>query len=157
MPHHQRKLSNSIARHGLAVCAGVNALSDFRQGSNQGASEMTNRTFMRGLRHVPSVAVAMFLSGTVYAADLGLYRTAPLVAPPSAAFDWTGFHIGLIAGYAWDGHDVDYSYNNVPSFILPMLPTHADLTSQGASVGVSSATTYGWVFWFLVPRAISHG
>ena len=96
---------------------------------------MVNRTIMRGLRHVPSVAVAMILSGTAYAADLSLYRTTPLVTPPSAAFDWTGFHIGLIAGYAWDGHDADYSYNNVPSFILPMLPTHADLTSQGASVG----------------------
>jgi outer membrane immunogenic protein len=81
------------------------------------------------------VAITLALSSTTaFAADLLNYGPSP-VSPISPAFDWTGFHVGVVAGYAVDGNDARYSYNNIPSPALPLLPTEADLTSKGANVG----------------------
>ena len=78
-------------------------------------------------------ALGAAAAGTaVQAADLAppVYKAAP--AP---VFSWTGLHFGVFAGYAWDGRDADYSYNNVSPVIVPLLPTRAGLDSQGALFG----------------------
>jgi outer membrane immunogenic protein len=87
-------------------------------------------------RRILVAATLAMLSTTAFAADLLNYKPAPLMAPVPA-FDWTGFHVGVVAGYAVDGNDAKYSYNKVPASAVALLPTAADLTSRGANVGGS--------------------
>jgi outer membrane immunogenic protein len=94
----------------------------------------------RRLRPLLACATIMLLSTTAYAADLGTYRPARGMAV--SAFDWTGVHVGLSAGYGFDSHDADYSYNNVPPEAVPVLPKSAELTNGGAFVG--GAAGYDW-------------
>jgi outer membrane immunogenic protein len=86
------------------------------------------------IRGILIAASLVMLSTAAFAADLLNYRPA-LFMTPVPAFDWTGFHVGVVGGYAVDGNDAKYSYNNVPSPALPLLPTEADLTSKAANVG----------------------
>jgi outer membrane immunogenic protein len=86
------------------------------------------------IRRILVAAGLVMLSTTAFAADLLNYKPAPLMAPVPV-FDWTGVHVGIVGGYAVDGNDARYSYNNIPSPALPLLPTEADLTSRGAKVG----------------------
>jgi outer membrane immunogenic protein len=81
-----------------------------------------------------AAASLVMLSTTAFAADLLNYKPAPLTSP-APAFDWTGFHLGVVGGYAIDGNDAKYSYNNVPSPALPLLPKEADLTGKGGNIG----------------------
>ena len=79
-------------------------------------------------------AVLAMLSTTAFAADLLNYGPEPVMTPVRA-FDWTGFHVGLVAGYGWDGRGADYSYINIDPPALPFLPRGADLNSNGALFG----------------------
>ena len=51
------------------------------------------------------------------------------------AFDWTGSHIGLSGGYAFDGHDASYTYNGVAPEEVAILPSGASLSSNGGIIG----------------------
>ena len=83
------------------------------------------------IRRILAAASLVMLSTTAFAADLLNYKPAPLMSP-APAFGWTGFHLGVVVGYAIDGNDAKYSYNNVPSpAAIPLLPKEADLTSKG--------------------------
>ena len=87
------------------------------------------------IRRILIAASLVMLSTAAFAADLLNYKLAPLMAPVPA-FDWTGLHLGVVGGYAVDGNDARYSYNNIPSpQAIPLLPKKADLTSNGANVG----------------------
>jgi outer membrane immunogenic protein len=87
------------------------------------------------IRHILAAASLVMLSTTAFAADLLNYKPEPLMSP-APAFDWTGFHVGVVGGYAVDGNDARYSYRNIPSpGAVPLLPTKADLTSESANVG----------------------
>ena len=41
------------------------------------------------------------------AGDLGARRFRPL------AYDWSGLHVGITGGYAFDGHDPSFTFENV--------------------------------------------
>jgi outer membrane immunogenic protein len=87
------------------------------------------------IRRILAAASFVVLTTTAFAADLLNYKPAPLMSP-APAFDWTGFHLGVVGGYAIDGNDARYSYKNIPSpAAIPLLPKEADLTSNGANVG----------------------
>jgi outer membrane immunogenic protein len=83
-----------------------------------------------------AVATALLMTPAL-AADLGRYDSAPAMryAP---AFDWSGLHIGVSGGYAFDGHDAGYSYNgDVSPAEIAVLPSAASLSSNGGLVGGS--------------------
>ena len=61
----------------------------------------------------------------------------PLLSRLAPDFDWTGLHIGINGGYAFDGPDADYSYTNVAPSIIALLPGSAGLSSNGALFGGS--------------------
>jgi outer membrane immunogenic protein len=83
-----------------------------------------------------AVPVLISLLGLIQAANAGdLDGRRPSYLRSVAPFNWTGLHISLSAGYAFDGHDPDYSFNNVPAGQVALLPTGADLTSNGGLVG----------------------
>jgi outer membrane immunogenic protein len=54
-----------------------------------------------------AAAVAMMIAGTaaVRAADLPAPEVPMVAAAPAAAYDWTGFYVGLNVGYAWGEFD----------------------------------------------------
>jgi outer membrane immunogenic protein len=54
----------------------------------------------------------VMLLGAAQAADL---KAPAYKAPPQAAYyNWSGFYIGLNAGYSWGSSDADYVLNGVP-------------------------------------------
>jgi len=85
------------------------------------------------VRFLVGVTLAL-LSTTAFAADLVNYGPPP--APPiSTALDWTGFHVGVSGGFGFNNGDPAYSYVNVPSQIVPLLPKSANLDADGGIVG----------------------
>ena len=44
-------------------------------------------------------------------------------------------HIGVSGGYAFDGHDANYTYNGVPAEEIAILPSGASLSSNGGIIG----------------------
>jgi hypothetical protein len=83
------------------------------------------------------VAMSLALSTTTaFAADLLNYGPAP-VSPISPAFNWTGLHIGVSGGWGFNAGDPAYSYINVPSQIVPLLPKSANLDADGGIVGAA--------------------
>ena len=88
----------------------------------------------------------MFLSSQSKAADFGAHH--PSWARP-LAYDWSGLHIGITGGGAFDGHDPGFSYENVDAASQAVLPHGADITSNGGLVGGEigyDIETGGWVF-----------
>ena len=56
---------------------------------------------------VAAIALASLVASTQIGATADLPTKAPpLVAPVAAAQTWTGFYVGLNAGYMWANHDV---------------------------------------------------
>jgi outer membrane immunogenic protein len=63
------------------------------------------------------LAAAMSAFGTAaMAADLPSRAAPPVYVPPPPIFTWTGYYIGVTAGYAFDG---DHSFNNPGFFGAP--------------------------------------
>jgi outer membrane immunogenic protein len=86
------------------------------------------------IRRIFVAAAFVSLSQAALAADLLNYTaTAPI--RPMAAFTWTGLHLGVSGGYGFNADDPSYSYVNVPSFIVPLLPKQANLNADGGLVG----------------------
>jgi outer membrane immunogenic protein len=92
--------------------------------------------------------VALSLIATsASAADLGGRRYSPAVRLET--FDWSGLHIGITGGGAFDGRDPGFSFENVPPESIALLPQGADLTSKGGLVGGEigyDIVTGGWLF-----------
>jgi outer membrane immunogenic protein len=61
-----------------------------------------------------SAAVAALFSGAAVAADLPAYEPAPIAAAAPVLYDWSGFYVGLQAGWAWGDADADFD-NGAPS------------------------------------------
>lgn len=86
------------------------------------------------IRRLFAAATLVLVSHPGLAADL-LNYSPPQALPMSPAFDWTGFHIGVSGGYGFNADDPRYSYINVPTNIIPLLPKSANLDADGAVVG----------------------
>jgi outer membrane immunogenic protein len=87
------------------------------------------------------------LSSIASAADLGARRYSPSVRLET--FDWSGVHIGITGGGAFDGRDPGFSFENVPPDSVALLPHGADLTSKGGLVGGEigyDMVSSGWLF-----------
>jgi outer membrane immunogenic protein len=79
-------------------------------------------------------AIAVLLGyDQAFAADLVEY-SAP-TAP--SAFVWTGFHVGISGGFGSNQDNATYSYVNVPSDVISLLPQSAKLDADGGLVGGS--------------------
>ncbi|WP_034492550.1 outer membrane protein [Afifella pfennigii] len=80
-----------------------------------------------------------FLAGTAYAADLPTYEAAPAPVAPAAAFDWTGFYLGLQGGFGGDEftYPLDYSVGGTGVF-----NAEADLDSSGFFGGAYAGFNY---------------
>ena len=61
------------------------------------------------LRTLGAIYLLPLLMTPALAADLAHYQPVATMryAP---AFDWSGLHIGVSGGYAFDGHDASYTY-----------------------------------------------
>ena len=80
-------------------------------------------------------ATAVFQLPPALAADLPTDR--PLMTTYTPVYDWTGLHIGVSGGYAFDGHDASYTYNGVAPEEVAILPSGASLSSSGSVIGGS--------------------
>ena len=89
-----------------------------------------------GARTLAAIGVLSWLITPAVAADLPTYRPAASMRYVPA-FDWSGLHVGVIGGYAFDGHDAGYSYNGVSPEEIAVLPSAASLSSNGGLVGGS--------------------
>lgn len=55
-------------------------------------------------------ATCVLASGSAFAADLSVRKAVPAVVAAPAPFSWTGFYVGLNAGYAWSNNSTSYDY-----------------------------------------------
>ena len=79
-----------------------------------------------------SAAAFAFVSNQASAADLGDYSSP---APAASSFGWSGLHVGVSGGFAINEDDPAYSYINVPSSDVALLPTKAHLNADGGIIG----------------------
>lgn len=62
-----------------------------------------------------SASVVALLGGTAMAADLPMYEApAPIYSPTPMAYTWTGFYVGLQAGYGWGNVEGDADVGGGP-------------------------------------------
>lgn len=74
------------------------------------------------MKRLALCAALTALAGPAFAADPVVYEPAPAVAPVAAAYDWTGFYVGLQAGYLWGASKADYSSTGFPGVHSPIDP-----------------------------------
>jgi len=53
-------------------------------------------------RAAMSMTCAFLLVGPAFATDLPLPVKSPRIVPPAPIYDWSGFYLGVHAGYGWD-------------------------------------------------------
>jgi outer membrane immunogenic protein len=66
------------------------------------------------------LVLALALSGmstAAFAADLPSRSAPPVFVPPPPIFTWTGYYVGVTAGYAFDG---DHSFTNYGNTAVPV-------------------------------------
>jgi outer membrane immunogenic protein len=84
-----------------------------------------------------------FCSLAASAGDFG----RPYLARP-LPYDWTGLHVGITGGGAFNDHDASFEFVNIDPADQVGLPHSAALTSNGGSVGGEigyDVQTGGWV------------
>ena len=82
-----------------------------------------------------SVAAAALISGSAFAADLPSRSSAPAFAAPAPiAYNWTGFYLGVNAGYGWNSS----GWRNAGAPVFTNFNTNGDGFVGGGHVG------YNW-------------
>ncbi|MGJ0620895.1 MAG: outer membrane protein [Methylocystis sp.] len=110
-------------------------------------------------RKLLAVSALALMSGAAFAADLPHYKAPPPPPPPPPPL-WTGFYVGLNAGYTWSNNN---STNIVtfPGFInvggvSPLGLNHALSAAAGANAAISTRADgfigggqigYNWQFY----------
>jgi len=84
------------------------------------------------LKTISTALTATILSGSAFAADLPSRKVAPVMAPVPV-FTWTGFYVGLNAGYGWSKGSLTNAATPVPDAVLGVVP--------GVSGGLAALTT----------------
>jgi len=127
---------------------------------------------MRFARIIAALA-ASTIAGSAFAADLPSRKEAPVYVAPAPVFTWTGFYVGLNAGYGWldrynrsnwiynfnsnngslggfvGGGQAGYNWQVSPMFVLGV-----ETDFQGATIGSGNNGNWGYggiirsVNWF---------
>ncbi len=80
-------------------------------------------------------AGAMALSGAALAADLPSRAPPPVILPPPPVFTWTGFYVGLNAGYHWGGSATQFTGTDTDVFGLGTALNQGLIPASGAGGG----------------------
>ncbi len=75
---------------------------------------------------------AIAISGAALAADLPSRKEPPVLAPPPVLINWSGFYVGLNAGYSWSAS------NSVNTLGLPAFSNTSGLNNAGAAAIMNS-------------------
>jgi hypothetical protein len=84
-------------------------------------------------RVLAGMVVAAALSGSAFAADLGVRTYAKAPAMVAAVANWSGLYIGGNVGYGWGNGNTDFSF----------LPTPVDFGVNNATLGARSTGVTG--------------
>ena len=85
---------------------------------------------------------ALTVAGSAVAADIEVapaYKSAPLIVP---TYDWTGFYIGVNAGYSWGNSSNTYTITGFPAFAST---THMNGDVVGGQAGYNWQVNRNWV------------
>jgi outer membrane immunogenic protein len=99
---------------------------------------------MKKLLFGSAMLAALAMGGSAIAADLPaapVYK-APVIAP-APWYDWTGFYVGLNAGYSWGRAVTDYSVAGVP---LVSTTTSMNGWVGGGQAGYNWQFNRNWIF-----------
>jgi outer membrane immunogenic protein len=101
------------------------------------------------LASVASVAVAV--GSCANAADLGVYKAPPPVAPPIPVFTWTGCYVGAHAGVGWGRKDfqddpLDAGFIDEFEALGRKVGDNTSGFVAGAQAGCDYQVTPAWVF-----------
>ena len=69
--------------------------------------------------HLLAATCVLAASGPAFAADLAVRKAVPPVAVAPAPYSWTGFYVGLNAGYAWSNNSTSYNKHQQHSAFPP--------------------------------------
>jgi outer membrane immunogenic protein len=94
-----------------------------------------------------SVALAAILAGPAMAADLKVKAPVLKAPPPAPVYSWSGFYIGVNAGYTWNDDSVTVLTANVfdNTAALSVLGATYGPTAAVASTGILSTKTRSFI------------
>lgn len=100
---------------------------------------------------------ALGLASSAVAADMGPYKAPAYVNPASDAFNWSGFYLGLDAGYAFAAQDIGLSGTPVDRLQEPgSIGANASGGVGGVHAGFNWQPGPGWV-WGVESRFAATG
>ncbi len=96
---------------------------------------------MKLLKTMAAALAASTIAGSAFAADLPSRKVAPAYIAPAPVFTWTGFYLGLNAGYAWDS--TAYATSMLPGSHLGALANVLSVSASGTGAGSRGGFTGG--------------
>ena len=101
----------------------------------------------RASKYIIAATVVTTVGGTAFAADLPSRKSAPVLVAPAPIMTWTGFYVGLNAGYGWSA-DPSTRLTGGNAFVNPGLAgafVNVPLAAALSASGVAPASKGGFI------------
>jgi outer membrane immunogenic protein len=100
------------------------------------------------LKFFAAALAASTIAGSAFAADLPSRKVAPAYVAPAPIMTWSGFYIGLNAGYTWSNSNVSYAGVPVTPPFFPDFGLASNALIGAKNNGFIGGGQIGWNYQF---------